>query len=60
MFESARQLLEEFGGRSCHALDGYQLLTLGDHLTLACQHILLALSQLIPLGLECCQVQNSG
>jgi len=41
-------------------LDRDQSLTLGDHLTLAGQHVLLAPPQVIALILERRQVQNSG
>jgi hypothetical protein len=41
-------------------LDRDQLLTLGDHLALAGQHILLVPSQFIALVLERCKVENSG
>jgi len=41
-------------------LDRDQLLTLGDHLPLAGQHILLGLPQLVALVLEGRQIQNSS
>ena len=52
MFESAGQLLEEFGGRSGHALDHHQLLTLSNHLPLTGKHILFASPQFVTLVLE--------